>query len=121
VPLSRTRLLRRGHNQAALLARWAGSALDRDVSIDYRSCRRTRDTPPQTGLNRTTRLRNLEGAFGVTRSLTGARVAVVDDVMTTGSTATALAHALLDAGAAEVHVWAVARTPRDDSENAVAI
>jgi ComF family protein len=121
VPLSAKRLLRRGHNQAALLARWAGGALDHDVSIDYRSCRRIRDTPPQSGLNRAARLRNLEGAFSVTRSLTDARVAIVDDVMTTGSTVTALAHTLLDAGAAEVHVWAVARTPRVDSENTVPI
>jgi ComF family protein len=121
VPLSRRRLLRRGHNQAALLARWIGSALDHDVSVDYHSCRRTRDTPPQTGLGRAARLRNLDGAFGMTRSLAGARVAIVDDVMTTGSTVTALTQTLLDAGAAEVHVWAAARTPHIDSENAVPI
>jgi ComF family protein len=114
VPLSRKRLLRRGHNQAALLARWACGALDRHVPVDYHSCIRTRDTPPQTGLNRAARLRNLEGAFDVTRALADARVAIVDDVMTTGSTITALTHTLLDAGAAEVHVWAVARTPRVD-------
>src|SRR5512147_1431708 len=75
VPLSRKRLLRRGHNQAALLARWVCSAFDHDVSVDYRSCSRIRDTPPQTGLDRAARLRNLEGAFSVTRSLADARVA----------------------------------------------
>jgi ComF family protein len=121
VPLSRRRLLRRGHNQAAVLARWVGSAIDHDVSIDYHICRRTRDTPPQTGLNCAARLRNLDGAFRVTRSLAGARVAIVDDVMTTGSTVTALTQTLLDAGAAEVHVWTAARTPHIDSENAVPI
>jgi len=121
VPLSRRRLLRRGHNQAALLARWAAAALSHHVSVDYHSCRRSRDTPPQTGLDRAARLRNLEGAFSVNRRLADKTVAIVDDVMTTGSTVTALAHALLDAGAAEVHVWAVARTPRVDSENAVPI
>ncbi len=109
VPLSRARLLRRGHNQAALLARWVGGALD--LPVDYHACRRVRNTPPQTGLRRSARLRNLAGAFSANGALADLRVAIVDDVMTTGSTVTALARVLLAAGAAEVHVWAAARTP----------
>ena len=58
VPLSRARLLRRGHNQAALLARWVGDALA--LPVDYHACRRVRNTPPQTGLSRSARLRNLD-------------------------------------------------------------
>ncbi len=119
VPLSRERLRRRGHNQAALLARWVGSGVD--MPVEYRSCLRVRHTPPQTGLNRSARLRNLEGAFTIVRGLENARIAIVDDVMTTGSTVAALTHTLLQAGAAEVHVWAAARTPNRDSENAVPI
>ena len=108
VPLSRARLLRRGHNQAALLARWVGDTLA--LPVDYHACRRVRNTPPQTGLSRSARLRNLTGAFAVDRALADLRVAILDDVMTTGSTATALARVLLAAGAAEVHVWSAART-----------
>lgn len=108
VPLSRARLLRRGHNQSALLARWVGGALA--LPVDYHACRRTRNTPPQTGLSRNARLRNLVGAFMVDRPLAGLRVAIIDDVMTTGSTAAALARVVLAAGAAEVHVWTAART-----------
>ncbi len=116
VPLSRERLLRRGHNQAALLARWVGSEIG--IPVDYGGCRRIRHTPPQTGLNRAARLRNLSAAFSVAHhSLHDLRVAVVDDVMTTGSTAVALTHALLTAGAAEVHIWVAARTPEPDIAN----
>ncbi len=109
VPLSRERLLKRGHNQAALLSRWIGSGTG--VPVDYRGCRRIRNTPPQTGLNRNARLRNLTAAFSVAHPLQDLRVAIVDDVMTTGSTCTALTHTLLAAGAAEVHIWVAARTP----------
>ena len=117
VPLNRARLLRRGHNQSALLARWVGPAID--IPIDFRSCQRIRHTPPQTGLRRTARLHNLADAFGVTRSFAGISVAVVDDVMTTGSTVTALTRTLIEAGADEVHIWAAARTPQPDSVTAV--
>ena len=119
VPLSRERLFRRGHNQAALLARWVGSTLD--IAIDYGCCRRLRHTPPQTGLSRSARLRNLSGAFDVTRSFSNMSIALVDDVMTTGSTVTALTQTLLAAGAVDVHVWAAARTPQIDSETRVAM
>ena len=109
VPLSRERLLRRGHNQAALLARWVASGVG--IPVDYHACIRIRHAPPQTGLSRHARLRNLADAFCISRPLPAQTVAIVDDVMTTGSTVTALTRALLDAGAAEVHVWAAARTP----------
>ena len=110
VPLSRERLRRRGHNQAALLARWVAGSID--VPIDHRGCRRIVHTQPQTGLSRSARLRNLTDAFSAVRPFTHLRVAVVDDVMTTGSTVTALTRTLLAAGADDVHVWIAARTPR---------
>ena len=108
VPLSRARLLQRGHNQAALFARWVGTVSM--TPVDYDLCVRTRHTPPQTGLGRTARLRNLSGAFSVRRPIAGLRIAILDDVMTTGATVTALARTLLAADAEAVHVWAVART-----------
>jgi ComF family protein len=108
VPLSRARLRQRGHNQAALLARWVGRRLS--LPVWYDTCVRVRDTRSQTGLSRTARLRNLSGAFATRHALTDLRIAIVDDVLTTGSTVIALTKTVLAAGAAEVHVWAAART-----------
>ena len=113
VPLSSARLFRRGHNQAALLARWVGSTLD--LRVDYQCCRRIRNTAPQTGLRRSARLHNLSGAFAVRGNLPVQHVAILDDVMTTGSTAAALTRTLLAAGAAQVDVWAAARTLEPNS------
>ncbi len=104
VPLSRRRLLRRGHNQAALLARWLGRP------FEPAACERVRDTPPQAGLSRARRLHNLTDAFAARRRFDDLTVAVVDDVMTTGTTVGSLSRTLLAAGAREVHVWAAART-----------
>ena len=113
VPLSRRRLTRRGHNQAALLARWLG------VPFDPLACERVRDTPPQAGLSRTRRLHNLTDAFATSRRFDDLCVAVVDDVMTTGSTVAALTRTLLAAGAKEVHVWIAARTLQPARESAL--
>ena len=73
---------------------------------------RTRDTPPQASLSWAARARNMRGAFTATRRFDGQRVALVDDVMTTGATLHAAARALRHAGAAGVDVWVVARTLR---------
>ena len=110
VPLSRRRLVRRGHNQAALLARWL------DAPFDPKACERVRDTPPQAGLSRTRRLHNLTDAFATDRRFDDLCVAVVDDVMTTGSTVAALSRTLLAAGAREVHAWVAARTLQPSRE-----
>jgi predicted amidophosphoribosyltransferase len=71
---------------------------------------RTRDTPAQMDLPYAERQRNVRGAFRCTRSLDGRRVAVVDDVMTTGATLDEVAQTLKKAGAAHVVNWVVART-----------
>jgi ComF family protein len=114
VPLSLLRLLRRGHNQAALLARWVGRGAT--LRVDYDLCERTRHTRAQTGLSRAARLRNLAGAFAVRRPVADRCVAILDDVMTTGATAAALTRVLLAAGARAVHVWAVARTMEEQPQ-----
>jgi len=108
-PLARSRLRRRGFNQALELARVVGAA--RDIAVDPWAVERVRDTAPQPGLSERERRANLRGAFRAGGRCRGARVAIIDDVMTTGATAEAVAHALKDAGAVSVSAWIVARTP----------
>jgi predicted amidophosphoribosyltransferase len=70
-------------------------------------------TLEQSGLSLNERRRNVRGAFEVVTPLPAIRVALIDDVLTTGSTALAAAQALIDAGVAEVELWAVARVTLD--------
>lgn len=110
VPLSRQRLAQRGFNQAVLLALALVGPQGRSQLTDI--LRRRRDTPPQRGLRREHRRRNVRRAFCSVggESLVSRRVWLVDDVLTTGATADACAQVLKRAGAAQVHVWTVART-----------
>lgn len=113
VPLHWRRLLLRGFNQTELLLRAiAGThpAL-RGVGRDTRLLRRSRATLPQASRGAGARATNLAGAFTVTRRCDNLRVAVIDDVLTTGATARAIAAELHRAGAAEVEIWCLARTP----------
>ena len=103
VPLSRRRLIGRGHNQAVLIAEPVSRALK--IPLDRFSVRRSRHTPIQPGQDPSARAANVRGAFGSRRNFKGRRIAIVDDVVTTGATATTLARTLLDAGASEVHLW----------------
>jgi len=112
VPLHAARLRERGFNQAVALARYAGRMLK--VPIAPGVVRRARDTPSQTSLSVDERHRNVRGAFAVSgaralRRLSAAgHVAIVDDVITTGSTVAELKRVLLAAGVGRVDVWAVA-------------
>jgi len=109
-PLSGSRLRERGFNQALELAKVCASRLS--IPCDLRGVTRCGEAHAQAGLARRERLANLRGAFRCRRSFAGLRVALVDDVLTTGATAEALARVLKEAGAADVVVWALARTPR---------
>jgi len=113
VPLSRERLRERGYNQSWELARRLARTLGLQAHAD--ALFRVRDTGHQLGLQRGARQANLHGAFVVTPGhaawVRGARIALVDDVLTTGATALAATRALRAAGAREVQVWTVARTP----------
>jgi ComF family protein len=105
VPLSRERLRSRGYNQSAEIARHLPGA-----RLELALCERTRESPAQMELPYDERQKNVRGAFRCTRSLLGAKVAVVDDVMTTGATLDELARTLKQAGAMKVTNWVVART-----------
>lgn len=113
VPLSTERLRGRGYNQAVEIARHL-----RRGALEVALCERTRDARPQMELPFDQRQRNVRGAFRCTRSLIGAAVAVVDDVMTTGATLDEIARTLKRAGAARVENWVVARTFRLNAPHA---
>ncbi len=115
VPLSVARLRQRGYNQAWELA-WRAARIIGSVAR-HDLVHRQRDTDTQVGLDFAARQRNLRGAFAIPRDacalLHGRHVAVVDDVMTTGATAGAVAEALRGAGARSVQAWVLTRTPAD--------
>ena len=111
LPLHPARLAERGFNQAAEIAKVLSRL--RGIAMDAQLARRVRDTAPQTGLPWRERASNMRQAFACERDLSGLRVAVVDDVMTTGATLDEFARTLKRSGAARVENWVVARTPHD--------
>lgn len=113
VPLADARLRERGYNQAALLAAQLARRLRLTHADDV--LRRIADTPHQLALPRARRAANVRGAFALAPRAHGLprdrHIALLDDVMTTGATCGELARLLLEAGAASVRVWVMARTP----------
>ena len=117
MPLHWRRRWKRGFNQSEILARLVATNLTRVWScrvpmID--AVRRVRATATQAGLTNSNRRKNVAGAFRVSRKawIAGQRILLIDDVMTTGSTATACASALKRAGAASVTLLTLARVDR---------
>ena len=109
VPLHRKRRHERGYNQAQEIARVLADTLK--VPAITRGIERHVATPAQAGQGALARHGSVAGAFRVRRELVGQRIAIVDDVVTTGATVNALAAELKAAGAARCIVLAVARTP----------
>lgn len=112
VPLAGRRLRQRGFNQAQMLADWLSRPLG--IATDARTLERVLDTPAQQQLDAATRRRNLRQAFAIATGadVKGRHLALVDDVLTTGATAEALARLLKRAGAERVDVYCLARTPK---------
>ncbi len=109
VPLHRTRLWTRGFNQSALVARELSRRLN--IPADPLILRRTRRTPPLKGMSPLQRRKTVSGAFRVSnkQAIAGRTVILVDDVLTTGSTAEACARVLKRAGAARIELVSWAR------------
>ena len=111
VPLHRWRLWRRGYNQAAILAREVARLQHGSLIVD--ALIRKRRTPPLGGLDRKARARVMTGAIAVNPSrstlLAGAKILLVDDVLTSGATSNACVSALKRAGAAKVMITCFAR------------
>lgn len=113
MPLSVGRLRERGFNQALEIARRVSRCTGIPVLRD--ACRKVVETRPQATLPWKERAKNVRGAFVCDAELRGRKVAVIDDVMTTGATLDELAKNLHRAGAAEVSGWVVARALKQDS------
>lgn len=111
IPLSRERLAERGYNQALELAR--PLARRRQCRLAPQLLLRQRHTAQQASLPLTQRSHNLRGAFALAQPVQGLRIALLDDVMTSGATLAEAARTLLRGGAAEVQAWVLARTPED--------
>lgn len=109
VPLHPRRLRERGYNQALEIAH----ALSGETAIPVAAglCLRKRAITPQERLDKEARRRNVHGAFAIKSLLGVGHVAILDDVVTTGSTAAEVARVLRQAGAERILLWAVARTP----------
>jgi ComF family protein len=117
VPLASKRLRQRGFNQADMLAEWLARSLE--LRLEKRWLQRNRETAQQQDLDAAARRRNLRQAFALADvEIAGRHVAVVDDVLTTGATAEAVARLLIRAGAARVDIYCLARTPKPGDRHA---
>ncbi|RLA09218.1 MAG: ComF family protein [Gammaproteobacteria bacterium] len=107
IPLHQQRIKQRGFNQSLEIARPLAKRIHRPLLTNL--VQRHKFTTPQTGLTGAARRKNLRGAFSITTPLAHRHLALIDDVMTTGSTAQELAITLKKAGAARVDIWVVTR------------
>lgn len=110
MPMHPQRLKERGFNQALEIARVV--CAEQAQKLDYDSVQRHKNKPAQVSLAWQARLKNIIGVFKVQSSvhIAGQRIAIVDDVMTTGASLNELAKTLKQAGASHVECWIVART-----------
>ncbi len=107
VPLHPRRYRERGFNQSIEIARHLSRQLD--IPLDLHSCIRSRDTGHQTSLPAKQRRKNMRRAFLLNKPIAAQHVAIIDDVMTTGATASALASVLKQGGVSRVDVWVCGR------------
>ncbi len=107
MPLHMQRLGERGFNQAIEIARPLATALG--IPLDLDGLEREKATTAQSGLKAVERKKNMQRAFVATRDYSGLNIAVLDDVVTTGSTIDAACRALKTKGAKRIDIWAVAR------------
>lgn len=108
VPLHWRKLWQRGFNQSLII----GEALAQREGCPIHPLRRRTHTVAQKSLSRSDRALHLAGVFYSARPIEGLNLLIVDDVVTTGATANAIAKTLYDQGAARVGVFALARTPK---------
>ncbi len=112
MPMHPQRLQERGFNQALEIAKLVSNILK--IPLDYKSCMRNKLSPPQASLPLKERVKNIRGVFSIKEShahnLQGLKIALIDDVMTSGASLNELAKTIKKAGASHVECWVVART-----------
>ncbi len=108
MPLHRKKICQRGFNQASEIARFAGRMLNIPVCNDI--LKRIKNTATQTGLSEKMRIENMKHAFSAKPNQTVTHVALLDDVVTSGSTVNSAARALKRSGIEKISVWAIAKT-----------
>lgn len=108
IPLHRQRIRQRGFNQSSEISRIAGRILG--VPTGHAIIKRVKNTVTQVGLSEKMRAKNVKNAFAVKNPGNHRHVALLDDVVTSGSTVNAAAASLIAAGVKRVSVWAVARS-----------
>lgn len=114
-PLHWTRRLKRRGNHAASLARAVAQTAGRPGAYAPRAVLRTRRTASQDGKSREGRVANLVDAFRINASLTGKRILLIDDVLTTGATLNAITSACLSAGATRVDILVLALVHKEQT------
>ncbi len=112
VPMDKRKYRLRRANHAEVITRRLSAEFG--ISYNRKTLVKTQSTCSQVGLKREERLRNLKGAFSISKPLEADHVALVDDVMTTGATVEHLAKLLKSNGVRRVDVWTIARTPKAD-------
>ncbi len=107
VPLHKKKQVKRGFNQSLVLARYIGKAIG--TNVETALCSKIVDTPPQSALSVSERKKNIRGAFRLTSRAIPKHIAIVDDVITSGSTTIELATLFKKAGCERIDIWAIAR------------
>lgn len=107
VPLHEKRYQERGFNQSIEISRTVAKQLR--IPLELNACIRHRNTQHQVSLPAKQRHNNIKNAFSIVRPLRYSHVAVLDDVMTTGSTVAEIASVLKTAGVQKVEIWVCAR------------
>lgn len=108
VPLHKKRLLTRGFNQAAELAKPIAKELN--IPIDYDSCIRIKNTDPQSGLPEKQRKNNIRNSFQIIKPISIEHIAIIDDVVTTGNTVRELSKIIKRTGVKRIDIWCCAKT-----------
>ncbi len=109
VPLHKSTLKERGFNQSLEIAEVLSDHWS--VPLDSTNCRRIRKTADQKSLHRSAREKNIRGAFALDAHYHGERIAIIDDVVTTGATLREFARLVLESGAGSTEAICIARTP----------
>lgn len=107
IPLHHKRLFSRGYNQSELIANRLSKSLN--IPTDSARLARIKNTPHQIGLKAIERRKNLKDAFVVSQTLPK-HIALIDDVVTTGSTITEACKTCLKHGAEQIDIWCLAKT-----------